>query len=74
MILEAMHRLLVRTLEVERRLEPFFRPALNHLLREPSAVLLQYLINNKNPGDTVVLTVLRGEEQVDLSVTLGKRP
>jgi len=36
--------------------------------------LLQYLINNKNPGDTVVLTVLRGEEQVDLPVTLGKRP
>ena len=36
--------------------------------------LLRYLINNKAPGDTVVLTVLRGEEQVDVSITLGKRP
>jgi len=36
--------------------------------------LLRYLINNKGPGDTVVLTVLRGEEQTDITVTLGKRP
>jgi len=36
--------------------------------------LLRYLINNKSPGDTVVLTVLRGEEKVDLTVTLDKRP
>ena len=36
--------------------------------------LLRYLINNKSPGDTVVLTVLRGEEQVDVTVTLGRRP
>ena len=36
--------------------------------------LLQYLINNKSPGDTAVLTVLRGEEQMDITVTLGKRP
>jgi S1-C subfamily serine protease len=36
--------------------------------------LLRYLINNKSPGDSVVLTVLRGEEQLDLNITLGKRP
>lgn len=36
--------------------------------------MLRYLINNKSPGDTVVLTVLRDEEQVDVTVTLGKRP
>ncbi len=36
--------------------------------------LLKYLINYKSPGDTVVLTVLRGEEKLDISVTLGKRP
>jgi S1-C subfamily serine protease len=36
--------------------------------------LLRYLINNKGPGETVVLTVLRGEQQEDLTVTLGKRP
>jgi 2-alkenal reductase len=36
--------------------------------------LLRYLINNKSPGETVVMTVLRGEEQLDIPVTLGKRP
>jgi 2-alkenal reductase len=36
--------------------------------------LLAYLIGNKSPGDTVVLTVLRGDKQMDLSVTLEKRP
>ncbi|MGB7875889.1 MAG: trypsin-like peptidase domain-containing protein [Anaerolineales bacterium] len=36
--------------------------------------LLRYLINNKSPGDTVVLTVLRAEEQIDITVALGKRP
>jgi len=36
--------------------------------------LLRYLINNKSPGDTVVLTVLRGENQEDIAVILGKRP
>ncbi len=36
--------------------------------------LLQYLINNKSPGDTVTLTVLRGQDQVEVPVTLGKRP
>ncbi|MBE0671589.1 MAG: trypsin-like peptidase domain-containing protein [Anaerolineales bacterium] len=36
--------------------------------------MLAYLITNKSPGETVVLTVLRGEEKVDLSITLDKRP
>jgi 2-alkenal reductase len=36
--------------------------------------LLKYLFNNKSPGDTVVLTVLRGDQTVDLILTLGKRP
>jgi S1-C subfamily serine protease len=36
--------------------------------------LMRYLILNKAPGDTIVLTVLRGSEQVDLTLTLGKRP
>ncbi len=36
--------------------------------------LLAYLITNKSPGDTVVLTVLRGGAQQDITVTLGKRP
>jgi 2-alkenal reductase len=36
--------------------------------------LLSYLITTKSPGDTVVLTVLRDGEQVDITVTLGARP
>jgi len=36
--------------------------------------MLAYLIGNKSPGDTVVLTVLRGEDTVDVSVKLDKRP
>lgn len=36
--------------------------------------LLSYLMKNKSPGDQVVLTVLRGNDQKDITVTLGKRP
>ena len=36
--------------------------------------LLAYLITNKGPGDTVTLTVLRGTEKVDVTITLDKRP
>ena len=36
--------------------------------------LLSYLITGKSPGDTVVLTVIRDNQQVDLTVTLGERP
>ncbi|MCC7512096.1 MAG: PDZ domain-containing protein, partial [Anaerolineae bacterium] len=36
--------------------------------------LLRYLINNKAPGDEVTLTVLRGDQTVDIVVTLAKRP
>ena len=36
--------------------------------------LLAYLITNKSPGDTVVLTVLRGTQKQDINVTLVKRP
>ncbi len=36
--------------------------------------LLKYLINNKAPGDTVLLTVLRDGEKLDIELTLDKRP
>lgn len=49
-ILRAVHKVLVKALEVERRLEPFFRPALNHVFREPSAAVVQYLINMRRPN------------------------
>ncbi len=55
MVLQGLHRLLVRTLEVERRLEPFFRPTLNHWLREPTAAVLQYLINFRRKDEGLAL-------------------
>ena len=36
--------------------------------------LLGYLTTNKSPGDTVVLTVLRDDQTLDITVTLGARP
>jgi S1-C subfamily serine protease len=36
--------------------------------------LIAYLITNKSPGDKVVLTVVRGSQTQDITVTLGKRP
>jgi len=36
--------------------------------------LLGLLTSNKSPGDTVVLTVLRDGQPLDITVTLGKRP
>jgi S1-C subfamily serine protease len=36
--------------------------------------LLAYLTTNKSPGDTVVLTVLRDGQPMDVTVTLGARP
>ena len=36
--------------------------------------LITYLALNKSPGDTVTLTVLRGDQQLDIPVVLGARP
>lgn len=36
--------------------------------------LLSYLTTSKSPGDTIVLTVLRGGKSMDVTVTLEKRP
>ena len=36
--------------------------------------LLSYILNNKSVGDTVVFTIIRGNQQKEVSVTLGKRP
>ena len=38
------------------------------------AAVVGYLMANKSPGDTTVLTILRGEEQLEITVTLDKRP
>jgi len=36
--------------------------------------LISYLVTNKSPGDTVVLTVIRDGQSQDISITLGARP
>jgi S1-C subfamily serine protease len=36
--------------------------------------LLSYLITNKSPGDSVVLTIIRDGQTQDVTVTLGARP
>lgn len=35
---------------------------------------MRYLIANKSPGDTVVLTILRGDQEMEVSLVLDKRP
>lgn len=42
-----LHKTLEGFLHIERRLEPFFRPGLNRLVREPTARLVQKLKNRK---------------------------
>ena len=44
-IAQYVHWLFTELLHIERRLEPFFRPALNRVAREPMARAIQFLIN-----------------------------
>lgn len=36
--------------------------------------LMRYLVLHKSPGDTIVLTVMRGDQKLDVTLTLGARP
>ena len=36
--------------------------------------LLAYMITHKSPGDVITLTIVRGDKQLDIPVTLGERP
>ena len=45
----AVHSSVAAVQRVERRLEPFFRPAVNAIFREPSAALVQKVINHNRP-------------------------
>lgn len=44
-ILKFIHNILLQLLHIERRLEPWFRPLMNRLFREPSARAIQFMIN-----------------------------
>ena len=61
-ILKFIHNILLKLLHIERRLEPFFRPIMNRLLREPSAALIQLLINWRRKNDQLGLA----EENIDV--------
>ena len=60
-----MHRALEEVTHLERRFEPFFRPEINAVLREPSAWLIQLLINHQRRNEGLKLAEgrpLPGEE------------
>ena len=59
--LKAFHDVMVELLHIERRLEPYFRRPLNALLREPTARLLQFLINLRRRDEGLALA----EEKID---------
>lgn len=48
--------------------------ALNHQTIKNNDDLASYLEENTLPGDNLVLTVVRGASQLDVTVTLGTRP
>lgn len=54
-VLHGIHRALVSAMHVERRLEPWFRPALNYVAREPAAWLLQVLVNFRRTNHHLAL-------------------
>ena len=74
MLLQTIHRVLIKVLEVERRLEPFFRPQLNYLLREPTSSLVQYLINLPRKDEGLALAEEKlfayEEESLDAMIDL----
>jgi hypothetical protein len=55
MFREFIHTYLVSLMQLERRTEPFWRPLANAALREPSAALLQALINAGRRNDGLQL-------------------
>ncbi len=54
-ILNLIHQFLLKLLHIERRLEPWFRPQWNTLFREPSAWVVQYLVNLRRKDEGLQL-------------------
>jgi hypothetical protein len=62
----AAHAALRSAMHIERRFEPYFRPALNALLREPSARVIQSFINRRRPDLGMGIAeerIMPGEEE-----------
>ena len=65
-LLKLLHRIMLVFLHIERRLEPWFRPQLNRLLREPSANIVQFFINRQRSNEGLQLAeekIASDEEQ-----------
>ena len=65
--LKALHDFLVGAMHVERRVDPFFRPVVDALTREPLTRLVQALIRARLPDDGLALAqekTIAGEEQL----------
>ena len=65
--LKALHDLLVGTMHVERRIDPFFRPVVDALAREPLTRAVQALIRARLPDDGLALAQeksIEGEAQL----------
>jgi hypothetical protein len=61
MFLQRLHDAIMLLLHLERRFEPFFRPAVDAVLREPSAAILQYLINRRRRVEHLAIAEERPE-------------
>jgi hypothetical protein len=72
MFWQRVHDTIVALLRVERRFEPFFRPALNAVLREPSAALIQYVINlqRKDEGYRIAEERIQPDEEQHLQTMI----
>lgn len=68
-ILKFIHHILLQLLHIERRLEPWFRPLLNRLFREPSARVVQFLINlwRKDEGLSLAEEAIDPDEEQSLN-------
>ncbi len=68
-ILKFIHRILLKLLHIERRLEPWFRPLMNRLFREPSARVVQFLINlwRKDEGLQLAEETIEPDEEQNLN-------
>ncbi|MBV8889032.1 MAG: catalase family protein [Alphaproteobacteria bacterium] len=63
MFWQRVHDAIFCLLRGERRFEPFFRPALNAVLREPAAAIIQYLINRQRTDEGYSLAEERIQPQ-----------
>ncbi len=67
-ILKVIHHILTELLYYERRLEPLFRRRWNQLFREPSAAVIQYLINRKRRDEGLQLAEEKREPDEEESL------